>query len=73
MTDTYTPMKTLREVKAWAKANGLKYRCGYLGHHGLENKSGGSILDPVPIDYFIYQANALRQWHEGRGREENRR
>jgi len=66
MTD-YKPMTTLREVKAWAKANGLVLRGGRGIYGNLFNGiffKGEQIIPICARTVCFRAANALRQWHE---------
>ncbi len=65
MTDTYTPMRTLKEVREWAKSEGLIYYKGHpSGLHCLRIRNTNKTLIKYPTMYeFKFHANALRKWH----------
>lgn len=62
----YKPMTTLKEVKAWARANGLTYRYEKCtARHQLSYKKLMVIFLPFMfVEGFKDEANALRQWQE---------
>ena len=64
----YTPMRTLREVKTWAKANGLVVRSSANNTYGLTDYSlwyrQANIIRWTGRDGFILKADTLRKWHD---------
>ena len=63
----YKPMTTLKQVRQWARANGLVMKKILGPYGGLFYTLHFNQKQISPSGYkekFILEANALRQWHE---------
>ena len=64
-------MKTLKDVKVWAKSVNLVYRKTFAHHYLKTRTSIGTVLCSGGIAFqFIDNANDLRRWHESRTESE---